>query len=151
MRKRDAQTLPTGRRTVSERSLFAFRGRLLCDIFIDKALCVGVRWVVLRCLFKANPKSKPKAQGFLICSFSSFFFSFLNTFSHCKQSMFYLVFEFCPLLPHLWGILYTGVPVTIKRIPFSPMTRNSCSYRLAGKSLGKIKFIYSISAFPYQF
>lgn len=37
--------------------------------------------------------------------------------------------------------------MTIKRIPFSPMTRNSCPYSLAGKLLGKIKFIYSISAF----
>lgn len=37
--------------------------------------------------------------------------------------------------------------MAIKRIPFSPMTRSSRPCSLAGRWLGKIKFIYSISAF----
>lgn len=50
----------------------AFRGRLLCGIFVRGGpTCAPAVYGGFPCLLKTNPKSKPKAQGFLICGFPS--------------------------------------------------------------------------------
>lgn len=55
------------------------------------------------------------------------------TFSHCKQSVPSCLLSFALFLPR-----------ELKRIPFPWLTQSSCPYRLACKSLGKMRSLFTV-------